>query len=434
MKDRKGTRTFRVVRRDAEAELRACLAGHGQALLPMLELVENAQATIDELMGDAARTLIEQLLVSSAEQVAGAKHQGRVGGEIGWHGMEGGRIELAERALLVRRPRLRTKGKRAQEVTIPAYERLRGSAAHRGRVREILLAGVSTRRYRDVLPKAAASVGISRSAVSRKFIEASTEQLQALAERRFDKVALLAIYIDGIVMERHHIVAAIGVDEAGDKHLLGLSRGATENAQVVKDLLRSLIERGVHAEHKYLFVIDGAKALRSAIEELFGADTPVQRCRTHKVRNVLERLPKQAAAQVKAVMHAAYKLDPKEGMAKLRQQAKWLQAQHPDAAASLLEGLEETFTVNRLGVPPSLRRCLASTNLIENPNGAVRRTTRRVTRYRDADMVMRWAASGYLEAEKRFRRIQGSRELWVLAQALGRDTKRERVDQLEKAA
>lgn len=396
MKDRKGTSKFRVVRRDAQAELRGCLAGHGQALLPMLELVENAQASIDELMGDAARTLIEQLLVSSAQQVAGAKHQGRAGGQIGWHGMERGRIDLAERGLSVQRPRLRTKGRYAREVAIPAYERLRGSAAHRGRVREILLAGVSTRRYHDVLPQAAASVGVAKSSVSRKFIQASAEQLRALAERRFDGVELLAIYIDGIVIQRHHVIAAIGVDQAGAKHLLGLCGGATENAQVVKDLLRSLIARGVPPERKYLFVIDGAKALRSAIEELFGAEAPVQRCRTHKVRNVLERLPKQTAAQVKAVMRAAYQLEAKDGMAKLRQQAKW--------------------------------------NLIENPNGAVRRTARRVTHYQDAEMAMRWAASGYLEAEKRFRKIHDHRELWVLSQALGRESKSARVDQHARAA
>jgi hypothetical protein len=188
---------------------------------------------------------------------------------------------------------------------------------------------------------------------------------------------------------------------------------------VVKDLLRSLIARGLAADRAYLFVIDRAKALHAAIEELFGEHVPVQRCRTHKVRNVTERLPKSLAAQVKAVMHAAYTLDHKEGMAKLRQQAKWLQAEHPEAAASLLEGLEETFTVNRLGLPPSLRRCLAFTNVIENPNGAVRRTGRRVTRDCDADMAMRGAAAGYLEAEKRFRKIQGVRELWVLSAALG---------------
>lgn len=146
----------------------------------------------------------------------------------------------------------------------------------------------------------------------------------------------------------------------------------------------------------------------------------MQRCRTHKVRNVIERLPKALAAQVRSVMQAAYKLSAKEGMAKLRQQASWLQGQHPDAAASLLEGLEETFTVNGLGLTPQLMRCLATTNLIENPNGAVRRVTHRVCRYRDADMAVRWTACGFLEAEKNFRRLQGHRDLWVLAAALGR--------------
>jgi hypothetical protein len=138
------------------------------------------------------------------------------------------------------------------------------------------------------------------------------------------------------------------------------------------------------------------------------------------VRNVLERLPKALAAQVRSVMHAAYKLPPKQGMTKLRQQACWLQADHPDAASSLLEGLEEIFTVNRLGLTPQLIRCLETTNVIENPNGAVRRVTHRVCRYRDAGMALRWTASAFLEAEKNFRRIQGHRELWVLATALGR--------------
>jgi transposase-like protein len=422
------------VERNAKQELSAYVANHGQALLPMLELIDNAQATIDELMGDAARALVEQLLVLSAEEVAGPKRQGRAGGAIGWHGMQRGRIALAERGLIVKRPRLRAKGKPSREIAVPAYERLRAPGRQAERIRDILVAGVSTRQYANVLPRAAASVGISRSAVSRKFVAASAAQLAALNERRWDATQILAIYIDGIVVDRHHVVAAIGVDEAGAKHLLGLSSGATENASVVKDLLVGLIARGLAPERAYLFVIDGSKALRSAIEALFGEHIPVQRCRTHKVRNVVERLPKPLAAQVKAVMHAAYRLDHKEGMAKLRQQAKWLQAEHPDAAASLLEGLEETFTVNRLGLPASLRRCLASTNVIENPNGAVRRAGRRVTRYRDTEMAMRWAAAGFLEAEKRFRKIQGVRELWVLSAALGRETRDARVDRHHAAA
>ena len=440
MKDRNRTRAFRVVNTGSDRageQLRAALAGQGQALLPMLELIENAQASIDELMNDAARSLIEQLLVLSAQERAGAKCQGRAGGEIGWHGTQRGRIELAERGLTVIRPRLRTKatkGARSREVPIPAYERLCGAAGQGQRIRDILVAGVSTRKYAHVLPKAAATIGISKSAVSRKFVQASAAQLAALQERRLDATELLAIYMDGIVIDRHHILAAIGVDEAGTKHLLGLSSGATENESVVADLLRGLIERGLDPKRQYLFVIDGAKALRAAIDRLFGEQTPVQRCRTHKVRNVTERLPKALAAQVKSVMHAAYKLDHKEGIGKLKQQAKWLQAEHPDAAASLLEGLEETFTVNRIGLPSGLRRCLATTNLIENPNGAVRRTARRVTRYRDTQMAMRWAAAGFLEAEKHFRKIQGVRELWILASALGREIKSRQLDRTKVAA
>jgi transposase-like protein len=349
-----------------------------------------------------------------------------------WHGSQRGVVALAERQLRVQRPRLRDKSGR--EVNVPAYDRLRDDANIGKRVRDIMVAGVSTRRYAEVLPQAAGTVGVSKSSVSRRFVEASAAQLAQLNERSLAQLPVLVIYIDGICVDGHHVIAAVGVDDAGDKHLLGLSLGATENAQVVKDLLRRLIERGLNAEASYLFVIDGSKALRSAIDEMFGTRAKVQRCRTHKLRNVLERLPKVEAAQTKAVMMAAYKLEAKDGMAKLRKQAQWLQREHADAAASLLEGLEETFTVNALGLPPSLKRCLCTTNIIENPNGIVRRTSRRVTRYRDADMVLRWTAAGFLEAQKSFRKIQGVKDLWILKAALGRGIEQAHVDEPLKAA
>lgn len=203
--------------------------------------------------------------------------------------------------------------------------------------------------------------------------------------------------------------------------MLGLSAGSSENAQVVKALLTGLRDRGLAVDRDYLFVIDGGRALRSAIDEVFGQHAQVQRCRTHKMRNVLEALPKEVRAQTKSVMSAAYKLDAKRGMDKIRQQAKWLQAEHADAAASMLEGLEEVFTVNRLGLPPTLMRFLCTTNIIENPNGIVRTTTNRVKRWRDQDMALRWVAAGFLEAQKSFRRVGGLKDLWVLAVALGRE-------------
>jgi len=299
---------------------------------------------------------------------------------------------------------------------------------------EILVSGVSTRKYARVLPAMAASVGIAKSSVSRTVKAASEASLRQLMERSYSEHDIVAVYIDGIAVAGHHVLAAVGLDAAGEKHLLALVRGSSENAAAVKDLLNSLVERGVDAGVRRLFVIDGSKAIRAAIEQVYGGQALVQRCRAHKLRNVTERLPEPERAQTKSVMHAAYKLPDKEGMAKLKQHAKWLQAQHPDAAASLLEGLEETFTVNRLKLTPALMRCLSTTNIIENPNGAVRRVTNRICRWRDADMVLRWTASAYLEAEKHFRRIQGYRDLWVLSTALGRSSSMSKVDVNAKAA
>jgi transposase-like protein len=432
MKDRKAKTALKVVHRNDRAQIKRVLAGSGQALLPMLELLEGAQASIDELMHETAVALVEQLLVLSAQELAGAKQRGRDGGPVLWHGAQRGVVALAERQLRVQRPRLRDKNGR--EVPVPAYDRLREDANVGARVRDILVAGVSTRRYAAVLPEAAGTVGVSKSTVSRRFIEASAAQLAALNERSLADLTVLVIYIDGIVVSGHHIIAAVGVDETGDKHLLGLALGASENALVVKDLLRGMIERGLDAQLSYLFVIDGGAALRSAIDEMFGQRAHVQRCRTHKLRNVLDRLPKTEAAQTKAVMMAAYKLAPKDGMAKMKKQAQWLEREHPDAAASLLEGLHETFTVNALGLPPTLMRCLCTTNIIENPNGIVRRTSRRVTRYRDANMALRWSAAGFLEAEKSFRKIQGIKDLWILKAELKRPDKQVHVDQPMKAA
>lgn len=437
MKDRKGKSAnkkgaLHIVGKGQQAAMTQYLAQGSQMLLPLLELVEDARASIDELMMEAARGFVEQLLVLSAQEVAGCRHPGREKEDVRWHGKQQGRIVLAERKLSITRPRLRAKGMCAKEVAIPAYERLKDDARLGQRMADILVTGVSTRKYGKVLPEMAGTVGIAKSSVSRRFVEASAAQLKELMEKRFDNVDLLAIYLDGIVVDKHHILAAIGVDEAGSKHLLGLARGASENAQVVKDLLKGLIARGIDPAMPRLYVIDGSKALRSGVEEMFGDSAHVQRCRTHKVRNVTERLPRAMAAQVKSVMHAAYKLPEKEGMAKLRQQASWLKKEHPDAAASLLEGLEETFTVNRLKLPPSLMRCLSTTNIIENPNGTVRRVTARVKRYRDSDMVLRWVATGFLEAEKTFRRIQGYKDLWVLKVALGREVRD--VDMKTKAA
>jgi transposase-like protein len=307
-------------------------------------------------------------------------------------------------------------------VPVPAYEAMQSDVALREKLSSILLRGVSTRSYEDVVPEMAETCGVSKSSVSREFVEASTEQLQALAERRFDELDLLVIYVDGVQFGGHHVIGAVGVDTDGRKHVLGLAEGATENAVVVKGLLESLVERGVRPDRRRLFVIDGSKALRAAIDAVFGAGNHVQRCRNHKIENVTGHLPQDLRDQWKTVMKAAYRLPADEGIAKLKQQASWLEREYPSAAASLLEGLDETFTVSRLGLPVGLRRCLATTNIVESPTSGVRLRTRRVTHWQSGEMVLRWAAAALLETEKHFRKIMGYKDVWMLKAVLDEET------------
>jgi transposase-like protein len=271
------------------------------------------------------------------------------------------------------------------------------------------------------MPEMAQRCGVSRSSVSRQFAEASAEALRSLCERRFDEVELLVIYIDGQHYGGHQVISTVGVDTEGAKHVLGMTEGATENAVVVKGLLEDLVERGVTPDRRRLFVIDGSKALRKAIDDVYGRRNPVQRCRIHKLRNVVGHLPEELQGQVSAVMRAAWKLDAKEGLARLRTQADWLDQSYPSAAASLREGMEETFTINALGLSPMLRKCLATTNLMESLFSGMAARTGRVTHWRSGEMVLRWAATGALETEKNFRRIIGHRDLWMLKAALDHD-------------
>jgi putative transposase len=295
--------------------------------------------------------------------------------------------------------------------------------------------GVSTRNYEPALRKMADTAGVSKSAVSREWIEASSAQLDALQARSLAQLNVLVVYLDGMVFGDHHVLAAMGVDREGVKHVLGVASGSSENYHVAKDLLCNLIERGLHPGRLRLFVIDGSKALRKAIVELFGPHNPIQRCRAHKIRNVTERLPREKRADATQRMRAAYRLEADDGIAKLTTLAAWLDKDgHADAANSLREGLEETFTINRLGLTSSLARCLGSTNIIENPNGGVRTRTRRVSRWQDAQMALRWSATAFLECEKKFRKIMGYRDLWMLSAKLKELEEQNGLVQAEKVA
>ena len=294
---------------------------------------------------------------------------------------------------------------------------------------EKMLAKLSTRRYRVGLEPVGVEVeerskGKSRSAVSRRFVQATEHALNELLSTRLEGLDLVALMIDGVHFADHVCVVALGIDLSGKKHPLALAEGDTENATVVKDLLVDLRERGLDTTAPILVVIDGAKALSSAVRAVF--DHPViHRCQLHKVRNVESKLPKHLASTVAKRMRAIYHYDDAlRAEAELTDLARQLQKSHPGAAGSLREGLAETLTVMRLEVPPSLARTLRSTNAIESMIEICRDHSSNVKRWRDGEMALRWCAAGMAEAAKQFRKVNGFLHLPALKKALEEHVRR----------
>jgi len=404
--------SYQVVTAADRRELTRFLVREGQYLLPMVKLIEEAQTQITQVIDVTGRACIEAILELSAIELAGDKTPGKTSGDVRWYGKQDGVVHLGDRKLQVSKPRLRHKDDGEQPV--PAYEALKTRSKMADRMLQILIDGVSTRRYQRVIQEMADSIGISKSAVSRANIEAGEKLLKELAGRTFEKQDILIIYIDGLCLGSFHVLGAIGVDSQGCKHVLGITLGSSENAAVATDLLNLLVERGVAPGRKRLFVIDGAKALRKAIDRVYGSDNPVQRCRIHKMRNVLDHLPKEQHQNARSMLWAAWKLEADEGQQQIEQLAKWYDKKHPSAAASLREGLEELFTINAMNLPPKLMRCLASTNVIESAHWGARQRLGRVTNWQNGQMALRWGAAAFEAASQNFQRINGHHQLWVL--------------------
>jgi transposase-like protein len=282
-----------------------------------------------------------------------------------------------------------------------------------------LIRGISTRRYSEGIDAFLAGHGISASAVSRRMVSATSQKVEELFTRPVAELDLAVLMIDGVDVGGHMVVVVLGIDTTGRKQILGLRQGATENTAVVRGLLEELVERGLRVNRPLLVVIDGAKALRKAVQDVLGRETPVQRCTVHKKRNVLEHLAKSDRSWVSRRMSQAYaRADVTVARKELLHLVEELRPINPDAARSLEEGLEETLTVQRLGIPEALRVSLRSTNIIESANNGVRDRTRNVKRWRDGMQVERWTAAALLETEKSFRRIKGCKHMAVLTAAL----------------
>jgi transposase-like protein len=328
---------------------------------------------------------------------------------------------LGGRKVVLDRPRVR--GRRGGELTLPSVRAYQKEDPFTERVIEQALIGVSQRHYGRSLEPLDVPVperATSKSAVQRRLVAGTRRVLAEWLGRDLSGFTPLILMLDGLEVAGHTLVVALGIARDGTKRVLGLREGATENAALCTALLHDLLERGLRLPERFVVVVDGGKGLRKAVQAVFGEAVRVQRCQLHKRRNVRDHLPKELQARVERLMVEAYRSES-FALAKrrLEQLARWLEREgHSGAAASLREGLEETLTVLRLKLPESLRRLLATTNIVENLVGSIRTTTRNVKRWRRGDMVLRWVALALCEAEARFNRVKGHRQLSALELAL----------------
>ena len=409
---------------------------HTQPTLPTdaeLVLPERVTVALAELAGAAREGLLAlavgtglgvlgSLLDADVERLVGPKGRHNPDRAAVRHGTQPGRVTLGGRRVRVDRPRVRT-ADGAAELPLPTWAAFASTELLDQLTLERMLAKLSTRRYQVGLEPVGsraeqASSGTSKSAVSRRFVAATERALAELLAADLSGLDLVALMVDGIRVAEHCCVVALGITLDGTKVPLGLAEGATENATVVTDLLAGLRDRGLDVTRPILVVIDGAKALRRAVGDVF--DHPVvQRCQLHKLRNVTDRLPASLASTVAKRMRGAYHhSDALVAEADLGALARELDHSHPGAAASLREGLAETLTVIRLGVPPTLARTLRSTNSIESMIAICRDHAANVKRWQDGQMVLRWIAAGMGEAAKQFRRVNGYLHLPALRTAL----------------
>jgi putative transposase len=395
-----------------------------QLMLPLLLAMDATKKGLLSFVQQMGMVALSELLTTEAALIAGPKGK-HIEGRTHHHWGTGTTpVCFGGRNVSLPHPRVRTRGKGAgREVALPSIEALRDGDPMSDRVVEQIALGVSTRGYERSLEPIDESIetrGASKSNASRALIDVTTEKLAQFVSRKLDDVDLVAMFIDGIEFAGHSVLIALGVTIDGTKTPLGIWAGSTENTVVVTELLSNLVARGLRVDASMLFVIDGGKAIRKALRDVFGDRAIVQRCQVHKARNVRDHLSEARRAYVAKQMRDAYdSTTAATAKKKLMQLASWLDSNGEDgAAASLREGLDETLTVMRLNLPASLRRTFATTNPIENMNGALRRIARNVKRWKDETMTRRWVALGIAEAQKGFRRVKGYVHMPSLVAAL----------------
>ena len=388
--------------------------------LPLLGAFANIERSFFDLCIDAGQQVLASMMEQDREDLCGPRWKRDADRRAGRAGTTPSEVTLGGRRIGMTRPRVRSR--EGEEVTLPSF----AFAARRDpldrNALDAVACGISSRKYArslDRLPEELDERSVSKSSVSRRYVAMTTKQMTRWLTTPLGERPFPIIMIDGIVLGDHTVLIALGIDIEGRKQVLGVREGDTENSRVAKALLRDLVARGLDPERARLFVIDGAKALRSAIRKVFGDLGVVQRCQLHKQRNILGHLPDEMQASVKSILQEAWSLsDAKLARARLERLASSLEADHPGAAGSVREGLEETLTLQGLGIEGTLYRKLRSTNAIENLNSGIVAYSKNVKRWQGGSMVVRWVSAAIVEAGKKFRRVQGWRDIEKLVRAL----------------
>ena len=393
-----------------------------QVVVSMAEIAESAKEGLLALAVGTGLQVMAAMFAEDAQRLCGPVGRHNAEREGYRHGAEAGSVTLGGRRVPVTRPRVRA-ADGSGELRLPSYDLFSATEILGQLALEKMLAGLSSRRYSAGLEPAGQAVeaqaaSTSRSAVSRRFVAATETALADLMARRLDDLDLVAFMVDGVHFGEHTCVVALGIGIDGTKHPLAVEEGSTENATLVTDLITGLRDRGLDVTRPILAVLDGAKALTRAVKDVF--DKPlIQRCQQHKIKNVRDKLPERLRTVAERRMRQAYRAESAlqaEGL--LTGLAAELDKTHPGAAASLREGMAETLTILRLGVPPTLARTLRSTNPIESMIEICREHSKNVKRWRDGTMALRWCAAGMLEADHQFRRVNGHLHLPKLRAAL----------------
>jgi putative transposase len=388
-----------------------------QMVLPMAEMLGWLREGVGELIRQAGLQLMNLLMQAEVEELAGKRSQRQSDRTATRWGSERGYCVVMGQKVPVERPRVRSS--QDQEVRLGSYELFHRGEPLNETVWEKLMLGLSTRHYGEAVRQFTEAYGLEKSAISEHFIEASRAKLQEMMERRLDQLRLCALLIDATPFQGQQMVVALGIAQKGQKMVLGLRQGATENATVVGELLGDLLSRGLDFTEPRLYVLDGGKALTAAVKKYGGEDAAIQRCEVHKRRNVLEHLAEEHKAVVAQRLNAAYALeDYAAARLALERLHRELMDLNPSAARSLGEGMEETLTVHKLRVPMQLRKTLASTNVIESAFSIVEQVCKNVKRWHGGDQRERWVGSGLLIAQQQFRRIIGYKHIPTLMREL----------------